>query len=80
MCFLSFSLDADIPDPAWSVWEEWSDCSVSCGGSGTRFRNRACHVPQHKRRHLNCEVINLFIKYYLNTVKMDEKSSKLYTY
>ena len=55
---LSFS-DADIPDPTWSSWEEWSECSVSCGDSGTRFRNRVCQVPQHKRRHLDCEVMIL---------------------
>ncbi|XP_078367511.1 coadhesin-like isoform X2 [Oculina patagonica] len=35
-------------DGGYSEWEEWSDCSLSCGG-GKRSRHRQCTnpVPQH---------------------------------
>ena len=31
----------------WADWEAWSDCSVSCGGDGTKTRTRACIPPSN---------------------------------
>ena len=30
----------------WAAWGEWSECSVSCGSTGTRSRSRQCIGPQ----------------------------------
>ncbi|XP_057716921.1 properdin-like isoform X1 [Corythoichthys intestinalis] len=29
----------------WSLWQAWSPCSVTCGGTGVRKRERLCSVP-----------------------------------
>ena len=31
-------------DGAWGPWDDWSDCSLSCGG-GHQFRTRLCDRP-----------------------------------
>merc|ERR1711963_1151247 len=30
---------------SWGAWSEWSECSVACGGTGTRSRSRECIPP-----------------------------------
>ncbi len=37
------------PCSSWTEWTEWTDCSVSCGGGGTRRKARECLA---NRRHL----------------------------
>ena len=31
----------------WASWEAWSQCSITCGGQGTKIRNRACVPPSN---------------------------------
>ncbi|KAK7485590.1 hypothetical protein BaRGS_00023165, partial [Batillaria attramentaria] len=38
----------------WSVWEQWTDCSATCGG-GVRTRERACNNPQPQHGGDECE-------------------------
>ena len=32
---------------AWADWEDWSECSVACGGDGTKTRTRSCIPPSN---------------------------------
>ena len=34
----------NIVDGGWEIWEQWSDCSVSCEG-GIQHRHRKCTKP-----------------------------------
>ncbi|XP_053380916.1 sushi, von Willebrand factor type A, EGF and pentraxin domain-containing protein 1-like [Mercenaria mercenaria] len=38
----------------WSEWQEWSSCSLTCGG-GTRYRSRKCNNPLPGFMGLDCE-------------------------
>merc|ERR1712020_447181 len=32
----------DTTNAYWGGWGDWSDCSISCGGEGTKTRSRSC--------------------------------------
>ncbi|MEQ2178985.1 hypothetical protein GOODEAATRI_019821 [Goodea atripinnis] len=32
-------------DNGWGLWNPWTPCSVTCGGRGTRLRQRVCTSP-----------------------------------
>ena len=36
--------DPCLPDPSWTEWNSWSQCTQSCGG-GKKQRARTCQVP-----------------------------------
>ena len=38
----------------WSEWEEFSECSVSCGG-GEKSRQRYCNNPEPQYEGEDCE-------------------------
>mgnify|MGYP001792311379 CR=1 FL=1 len=38
----------------WSEWEEFSECSVSCGG-GAKSRQRYCNNPEPQYQGEDCE-------------------------
>ena len=40
-------------DGLWSHWQQWTDCSVTCGG-GVRFRIRTCNNPKPSKGGLDC--------------------------
>ena len=40
-------------DGGYTSWEDWTDCSVSCGG-GIRTRNRTCTDPEPGPNGQNC--------------------------
>ena len=44
-------------DGTWQRWNNWTACSVTCGGGGTRTRTRFCNEPQHGGKY--CEGVNL---------------------
>jgi len=41
-------------DGAWSVWEDWGTCSVTCN-KGTRTRTRTCDNPPPANRGDDCQ-------------------------
>ncbi len=55
---LNFQKNAivDIPviNGAWSEWEDFSPCTVSCGG-GNQTRSRACDNPEPHNGGSDCE-------------------------
>ncbi|MED6255477.1 hypothetical protein ATANTOWER_010375, partial [Ataeniobius toweri] len=36
-------------DNGWGLWNPWTPCSVTCGGRGTRMRQRVCTSPPECR-------------------------------
>ena len=36
-----------VHDNLWEHWHSWSECSQTCGGIGTRSRNRHCRLEGH---------------------------------
>ncbi|XP_008432966.1 properdin [Poecilia reticulata] len=36
-------------DKGWGLWNPWTPCSVTCGGTGTRTRRRVCSSPPECR-------------------------------
>ena len=42
-----FKLGPNTKNYEWADWEEWSECSVACGGDGTKTRTRACIPPSN---------------------------------
>ncbi len=32
----------NIDNYNWTLWEEWTDCSLTCGGTGIKHRSRKC--------------------------------------
>ncbi|PWA30115.1 hypothetical protein CCH79_00009766 [Gambusia affinis] len=36
-------------DTGWGLWNPWTPCSVTCGGTGTRTRRRVCSNPPECR-------------------------------
>ena len=32
-------------DGQWSAWQDWSECSDTCGNSGTQTKSRYCDNP-----------------------------------
>lgn len=36
-------------DKGWGLWNPWTPCSVTCGGTGTRTRQRVCSSPPECR-------------------------------
>ena len=50
--------------PEWSCWSEWSDCSASCGGPGTRKRNRVCVPGTNNVGSQVCSItLNIFYRF-----------------
>lgn len=43
-----------IVDGQWTQWDEWTDCSVTCG-NGTKQRHRSCSNPQPDNGGMYCE-------------------------
>ena len=39
----------------WSAWSNYTDCSISCGGGGTQYRNRTCTNPKPDHGGRLCE-------------------------
>ena len=42
---IDFFAARNINKYQWAVWEEWTDCSQSCGRSGIKTRTRKCMEP-----------------------------------
>ncbi|XP_039266345.2 SCO-spondin-like [Styela clava] len=42
----------------WSNWQEWTDCSKTCGG-GVRFRVRSCDNPSPGNGGIDCDGENM---------------------
>ena len=38
----------------WGEWDQWSDCSASCGG-GVSSRNKLCNYPDPKYPGNECD-------------------------
>ena len=45
--FNLWQLGPNTRNYAWADWEDWSECSVECGGDGTKTRTRACIPPSN---------------------------------
>lgn len=47
--FFLYSLSFILVHGNYTEWTEWSNCSLACGGNGTRHRTRNCSnpVPQY---------------------------------
>ena len=51
--------------PEWSCWSEWSECSASCGGPGTRKRNRVCVPGTNNVGSQVCSItLNIFYRFF----------------
>ena len=76
----------------WSDYDNWSECSTSCGTTSIKMRNRSCENPSpkyngtdcqgHAFDYVHCDVTNCpgNNKYYhfVNTILTIQLQSKLY--
>lgn len=51
--FLIYSSILLAVDGSWGNWENWSVCTVTCGG-GVRLRSRQCDNPAPLRGGVDC--------------------------
>ena len=53
---LPFFLASSIAVASWTVWNDWSDCSKTCGQRGVQSRYRICKLPENASQRILCEV------------------------
>ena len=41
-------------EACWTDFGDWGDCSVSCGGTGTRTKSKSCVEPEQGSGGLPC--------------------------